>query len=83
MDSCFKILARALLSIIDDDILCFEICSMTNDYVMSILDEAMASRQLKLKELETYLEEVDGFENPKVLLEQYSTPAHLAGNNQC
>ncbi|XP_052247931.1 rRNA N6-adenosine-methyltransferase METTL5-like isoform X2 [Dreissena polymorpha] len=47
-------------------------------FVNQVTDEAMASRQLKLKELETYLEEVDGFENPKVLLEQYSTPAHLA-----
>lgn len=33
---------------------------------------------LKLKKLEEYLQCIDDFEKPKVLLEQYSTPAHIA-----
>jgi putative methylase len=33
---------------------------------------------LKLKQLESYLTEVDTFEAPKVELEQYSTSAHIA-----
>ena len=33
---------------------------------------------MKLKQLECYLEDVDPFENPKVLLEQYPTRAHIA-----
>ncbi len=34
---------------------------------------------LKLKELQTYLQDVDVFENPKILLEQYPTTPHIAG----
>lgn len=33
---------------------------------------------MKLKELETWLQEVSGFESPKLKLEQYETPAHIA-----
>lgn len=33
---------------------------------------------MKLKELESWLQEVSGFETPKVSLEQYETPAHIA-----
>lgn len=33
---------------------------------------------IKLKELEEYLQGVDGFERPKILLEQYITPSHIA-----
>lgn len=35
---------------------------------------------MKLKELESYLQDVEGFENPKIKLEQYETPAHIAAN---
>uniref|UniRef100_A0A0K8TPT7 Methyltransferase-like protein 5 n=1 Tax=Tabanus bromius TaxID=304241 RepID=A0A0K8TPT7_TABBR len=34
--------------------------------------------RIKLKKLEEYLQGVDGFEKPKVLLEQYATPSHIA-----
>lgn len=34
--------------------------------------------RIKLKLLEDYLQGVDNFENPKILLEQYSTPSHIA-----
>jgi len=37
------------------------------------------AKSLKLKELESYLEDVDVFEEPKVALEQYPTTPHLAG----
>jgi len=33
---------------------------------------------MKLKELESHLQEVDEFENPKILLEQYPTRPHIA-----
>lgn len=33
---------------------------------------------IKLKKLEEYLQGVDGFERPKILLEQYPTPSHIA-----
>lgn len=33
---------------------------------------------IKLKLLEEYLQGVDGFEKPKIALEQYVTPAHIA-----
>lgn len=33
---------------------------------------------IKLKKLEEFLQSVDSFENPKILLEQYITPAHIA-----
>lgn len=36
----------------------------------------MASMQLR--ELEEYLQQLDGFDKPKILLEQYSTSAHIA-----
>ncbi|XP_054827079.1 rRNA N6-adenosine-methyltransferase METTL5 [Eublepharis macularius] len=35
-------------------------------------------KKLKLKELECCLQQVDGFENPKLLLEQYPTRPHIA-----
>jgi predicted RNA methylase len=33
---------------------------------------------MKLRELESYLQDVDGFAEPKVALEQYPTPPHIA-----
>lgn len=36
------------------------------------------SSKIKLKKLEEYLQTVDGFEKPKILLEQYVTPSHIA-----
>lgn len=33
---------------------------------------------MKLKKLEEYLQGVDDFERPKILLEQYATPSHIA-----
>ena len=33
---------------------------------------------MKLKELEGWLQDVEGFEQPKIKLEQYETPAHIA-----
>lgn len=38
------------------------------------------SSKVKLKKLEEYLQSVDPFEKPKVLLEQYITPSHIASN---
>lgn len=38
------------------------------------------SSKFKLKKLEEYLQSVDTFEKPKVLLEQYITPSHIASN---
>ncbi|KAK7169501.1 hypothetical protein R3I93_005462 [Phoxinus phoxinus] len=35
--------------------------------------------KMKLKELESCLQQVDGFEEPKILLEQYPTSPHIAG----
>ncbi|CAH1238111.1 METTL5 [Branchiostoma lanceolatum] len=35
---------------------------------------------MRLKELETYLQEVETFEEPKVLLEQYPTSPHIAAH---
>ena len=37
---------------------------------------------MKLKELESVLQQVDGFEEPKILLEQYPTSPHIAGQRQ-
>lgn len=34
--------------------------------------------RMKLKELESHLQEVEEFENPKILLEQYPTRPHIA-----
>uniref|UniRef100_A0A672YKD5 Methyltransferase like 5 n=1 Tax=Sphaeramia orbicularis TaxID=375764 RepID=A0A672YKD5_9TELE len=34
---------------------------------------------MKLKELESCLQQVDTFETPKILLEQYPTSPHIAG----
>jgi len=39
---------------------------------------ALGSRPMKLKQLESWLEDVDVFENPKVKLEQYPTTPHIA-----
>lgn len=33
---------------------------------------------IKLKKLEEYLQSVDGFDEPKISLEQYITPSHIA-----
>lgn len=33
---------------------------------------------MKLKTLEEYLQGVDGFDKPKIRLEQYATPSHIA-----
>jgi rRNA N6-adenosine-methyltransferase METTL5 len=38
------------------------------------------SSKIKLKKLEEYLQTVDSFEKPKILLEQYVTPSHIASN---
>jgi rRNA N6-adenosine-methyltransferase METTL5 len=38
------------------------------------------SSKIKLKKLEEYLQCVDSFEKPKILLEQYITPSHIASN---
>lgn len=35
---------------------------------------------LQLRKLEEYLEQLDGFEKPKILLEQYCTSAHIASH---
>ncbi|KAJ8788521.1 hypothetical protein J1605_005252 [Eschrichtius robustus] len=35
-------------------------------------------KKLRLKELESHLQQVDGFEKPKLLLEQYPTRPHIA-----
>ena len=35
---------------------------------------------IKLKKFEEFLQTVDGFESPKVLLEQYVTPSHIASH---
>lgn len=37
---------------------------------------------MKLKELESYLQQVDVFEEPKILFEQYPTSPHIAGNHR-
>ena len=36
--------------------------------------------RLRLRELEEYLQELEVFEKPKVLLEQYPTSAHIASH---
>uniref|UniRef100_A0A8D1RSL5 Methyltransferase 5, N6-adenosine n=2 Tax=Sus scrofa TaxID=9823 RepID=A0A8D1RSL5_PIG len=38
-------------------------------------------KKLRLKELESRLQQVDGFEKPKLLLEQYPTRPHIAGTD--
>ena len=35
---------------------------------------------MKLKELESHLQQLDGFEEPKVHLEQYITSGHIASH---
>ncbi|PNI86324.1 METTL5 isoform 11, partial [Pan troglodytes] len=35
-------------------------------------------KKVRLKELESRLQQVDGFEKPKLLLEQYPTRPHIA-----
>lgn len=35
---------------------------------------------MKLRHLQSFLEQIDGFEKPKILLEQYITPPHLASH---
>lgn len=34
--------------------------------------------KLSIKKLESYLQDLDGFEEPKIQLEQYATPPHIA-----
>ncbi|XP_053681866.1 rRNA N6-adenosine-methyltransferase Mettl5 [Sabethes cyaneus] len=36
--------------------------------------------RIKLKKLEEFLQTVDGFENPKIMYEQYVTPSHIASH---
>lgn len=36
------------------------------------------SAGIKLKVLQGYLEDLDGFEKPRIELEQYETPPHIA-----
>ena len=38
-----------------------------------------AGKPMKLKELESWLQDVDVFEKPKVKFEQYPTTPHIAG----
>lgn len=38
------------------------------------------SATIKLKKLEEYLQCIDSFEKPKILLEQYITPSHIASH---
>lgn len=38
------------------------------------------SATIKLKKLEQYLQSIDSFEKPKILLEQYLTPSHIASH---
>ena len=38
------------------------------------------SCRLKLRQLESHLEDVDAFEQPKILLEQYPTRPHIAAS---
>lgn len=35
---------------------------------------------VRLKELESWLQELQGFDTPKVTLEQYQTPPHIAAH---
>lgn len=35
---------------------------------------------MKLRHLEEILQQVDGFQKPKVLLEQYVTPSHIGAH---
>ena len=35
--------------------------------------------RLKLKQLQSCLQDVDVFDTPKIMLEQYPTSAHIAG----
>ena len=39
--------------------------------------------KFKRKELESFLQHVDVFHEPKIKLEQYSTTPHLASTKQC
>ena len=38
---------------------------------------------IKLKQLQSNLQDVNVFEEPKILLEQYPTTAHIAGDCMC
>lgn len=38
------------------------------------------SATIKLKKLEQYLQSIDSFDKPKILLEQYVTPSHIASH---
>lgn len=48
-------------------------------YVTDYKSQVLSMKKLKLKELESCLQQVDVFENPKLLLEQYPTRPHIAG----
>lgn len=48
-------------------------------YVTDYKSQILSMKKLKLKELESCLQQVDVFENPKLLLEQYPTRPHIAG----
>lgn len=45
---------------------------------LTVFEEIMAS--LRLRQLEEYLQQMDVFEKPKILLEQYATSAHIASH---
>lgn len=53
--------------------------------VCRFADINMSQRSVSRKKLESYLQEVDVFDNPKMQLEQYPTTPHLAGlkNHDC
>lgn len=40
----------------------------------------MTKKRLSIKQLESYLQNLDDFESPKVGLEQYATPPHIAAH---
>ena len=43
------------------------------------LYESLVMASMKLKELQSNLQDIDVFEKPKILLEQYPTTPHIAG----
>ncbi|PVD31092.1 hypothetical protein C0Q70_10370 [Pomacea canaliculata] len=49
-------------------------------YTKSFADINMSRRSVSRKKLESYLQEVDVFDNPKMQLEQYPTTPHLAAS---
>lgn len=56
-------------------------CRSFNFVILFLYLDSMA-RSMKQKQLESYLDDVDVFEDPKLELEQYPTTPHLAGTFQ-